>query len=66
MAVQLFLGGSIMLALGIIGEYLGIVYNETKKRPIYYVNEYLPMYNRNKEEKESVTTKLMSHEKLGN
>lgn len=31
MAVQLFLGGSIMLALGIIGEYLGIVYNETKK-----------------------------------
>ena len=50
MAVQLFLGGSIMLALGIIGEYLGIVYNETKKRPIYYVNEYLPMHNKNKEE----------------
>lgn len=66
MAVQLFLGGSIMLALGIIGEYLGIVYNETKKRPIYYVNEYLPMHNKNKEEKKSVTTKLMYHEKFGN
>lgn len=65
MAVQLFLGGSIMLALGIIGEYLGIVYNETKKRPIYYVNEYLPMYDKNKEKKESVTTELMYYEKLG-
>lgn len=36
----LFLGGSILLALGIIGEYLGIIYNETKKRPIYFINEY--------------------------
>ncbi len=43
MAVQLFLGGSILLALGVIGEYLGIVYNETKRRPVYYVNEYAPM-----------------------
>lgn len=38
----LFLGGVILLALGIIGEYLGIIYNETKKRPIYYINEYKP------------------------
>lgn len=42
MAVLLFLGGMIMLALGIIGEYLGIIYSETKKRPIYFVNEYFP------------------------
>ena len=39
-SIILFLGGGQMLALGIIGEYLGIVYSETKKRPIYYVNEY--------------------------
>lgn len=40
MSVILFLGGIILLALGVIGEYMGIIYNETKKRPIYYVNEY--------------------------
>ena len=41
MSVLLFLGGFILLALGIIGEYLGIIYQETKKRPYYFVNEVL-------------------------
>lgn len=45
MAVLLFLGGTIMLALGIMGEYLGIIYKESKHRPVYYINEYLPMRN---------------------
>ena len=39
MSVILFLGGLILLALGIIGEYLGIIYQETKKRPYYFVND---------------------------
>jgi len=33
--VMLFIGGLIELSIGIIGEYLGRVYIETKKRPIY-------------------------------
>ncbi|GHS93826.1 hypothetical protein FACS1894207_0920 [Bacteroidia bacterium] len=41
MCVILFLGGFVLLALGIIGEYLGIIYQETKKRPYYFVNKVL-------------------------
>ena len=41
MCVILFLGGLILLALGIIGEYLGVIYQETKKRPYYFVKELL-------------------------
>jgi len=40
MAVMLFIGGIQLISLGIIGEYLGRVFNETKKRPLYFVNEY--------------------------
>jgi len=40
MAVMLLLGGVQLLSLGIIGEYLGRVFNETKNRPVYFIQSF--------------------------
>lgn len=36
-----FIGGIQMLSLGIVGEYVGKIYSETKRRPLYLIEETL-------------------------
>lgn len=41
MCVVLFLGGTQMLSLGVIGAYIGRIYSEAQGRPLYLVREVI-------------------------
>jgi len=40
-----FMGGVQMLSVGVVGEYIGKIYIETKKRPVYHVDKHISNEN---------------------
>jgi len=41
MTVILFIGGIQLMFLGVLGEYLGRMFDETKRRPLYLIQEHV-------------------------
>ena len=49
-SVILFLGASQLIAIGILGEYLGKICNESRDHPVYLVSEYHSFIDNNRDE----------------
>ncbi|HBQ28026.1 MAG TPA: glycosyltransferase [Desulfotomaculum sp.] len=60
--VILFLGGIQLLTIGIIGEYIGRIYNESKRRPLYFVQEAIGFASNQKNLKENPGGGFSFHE----
>lgn len=53
MVAVFFLGGIQLTMLGIIGTYIGRIYNEVKRRPLYFVQETVGFENPGKQAKQA-------------
>jgi dolichol-phosphate mannosyltransferase len=53
MVVVLFLGGVQLLVLGVMGEYIGRVYDEVRRRPLYILQEKIGFLQERSREKKA-------------
>lgn len=51
-AISLFFNGVVLIVLGIIGEYIGRIYDECKNRPLYIIDEKIGFEENNDVEKQ--------------
>lgn len=54
MAMQLLLTGFVLTMMGVIGEYIGRIYDETRDRPLYIVSECYGMMKKERNVKKVV------------
>lgn len=55
LAVNLLFNGVILGTLGVIGEYIGRIYDEAKGRPLYIVKDLTNFSSRQEHKTESIT-----------
>ncbi|MFF2094375.1 glycosyltransferase family 2 protein [Paenibacillus sp. NPDC058174] len=55
-AINLLFNGIILMLLGLIGEYIGRIYDESKNRPLYIVREAQGFEDNERQEQASVQT----------
>ena len=62
MIAVLFIGGVQLISVGVLGEYIGRIYSEIKRRPLYVASEYVGFADAAPRASRSPVLRLREHE----